>query len=84
MGVRWKFAPGLWMASRLGRTVADDAAGPAGGSVEWQPDVWRAELAFGWRATPSVLVKAAYAYTHTGDRHDAGDHLLATGIGWRF
>jgi hypothetical protein len=84
VGGRWKLAPGFWLATRFGWTLADDATDPAGNPVEWQPDVWRAELAAGWRVTSSLLVKAAYAYTHTDDRHDAGEHLLGTGFGWRF
>ena len=77
---RWKVSPGFWLAGRFGQIVADDAIG----DVPWQPDVWRAELGSGWRLTPNLLLKAGYSYTHADGGDDAGNHLLGTGIGWRF
>lgn len=81
---RWKFSEGMWLAARFGQMIANDATAPAGGDVEWQPDVWRAELAAGWRVTSSILLKASYGFTHTDDNAGAGEHLLGAGIGWRF
>ncbi|MES2475552.1 MAG: hypothetical protein V4640_07210 [Verrucomicrobiota bacterium] len=74
---RWKVSPGFWLASRFGRITANESNG-----VPWQPDVWRAEIGTGWRLTSDLLIKAGYSYT-TGD-DDAGNHLVGTGIGWRF
>ena len=80
VGARWKFAPGLWLASRAGGLIANDADNGA----EWQAGVLRAEVAAGWWATPELLVKAGYAYTHTDDDGSAANHLFGLGFGWRF
>jgi hypothetical protein len=84
---RWKTAPGIWLAARFGQMIANEATGLVGEDVAWQPSVWRAEFGAGWRITPNLLLKGGYGFTHTagnaGDG-DAGEHLLGTGIGWRF
>ena len=64
--------------------LANDANGPAGTDVSWQPDVYRMEVGAGWRVTPGVLLKTTYAFTRTDDDPVAGEHLWGTGIGWRF
>jgi len=84
IGVRRNILPGLWLAGRLGGTTANDARDPAGTDVSWQSDVWRAELAAGWQATPSLLVKGGYAFTRTIDDAGAGEHVLGLGLGWRY
>lgn len=84
LGVRWKTSPGVWLAARFGQLLANEADGPAGSEVPWQPDVWRAELGAGWRLSPDVLLKAGYAFTHTDGDDEAGEHLMGSGIGWRF
>lgn len=84
LGGRWKVSPGVWLATRFGRTVANEVEASDGTNVPWQPDVWRAELAAGWRVTPSVLLKVGYAFTQTDDGGDAGEQLAGMGVGWRF
>jgi hypothetical protein len=81
---RWKVSPGFWLAARFGQMLANDATGPAGTDVSWQPDVYRMEIGAGWRVTPGVLLKTTYALTRTDDDPVAGEHLWGTGIGWRF
>ena len=77
---RWKVSPGFWLAARCGRILTNDAAG----DLVWQPDLWRAEIGAGWRLGPNLLLKAGYSYTHADGGGDSGNHLLGTGIGWRF
>lgn len=77
---RWKVSPGFWLAARFGQMVANDA----NGDVPWQPDVQRAEIGAGWRITQNLLLKTGYSYTHTDGDSEAGNHLLGTGLGWRF
>ena len=77
---RWKVSPGFWLASRVGRIVANETDD----HLPWQPAVWRAELGTGWRLTPNLLLKTGYSYTHADGDGDAGNHLLGTGLGWRF
>jgi hypothetical protein len=84
LGGRYKVSPGVWVATRFGQMFANDAKSPAGTDVSWQADVWRAEIAAGWQVTPSLLMKASYAFTHTDDGGDAGEQLLGVGVGWQF
>ncbi len=77
---RWKVSPGFWLATRFGQILTNDAAD----DVVWQPDLWRAEIGTGWRLSPNLLLKAGYSYTHADGGGDAANHLLGTGIGWRF
>jgi hypothetical protein len=81
---RWKASPGVWLAARFGQTLANEADIPGGTDATWQPDVWRAEIGAGWRVSPDVLIKAGYSFTHADGDPEAGEHLLGTGIGWRF
>lgn len=81
---RWKVSPGFWLAGRFGQTFANDATGLDGTDVPWQPDIWRAEIGTGWHISQNLLFKTGYSFTHTGGDGDAGEHLLGTGIGWRF
>ena len=81
---RWKTAPGVWLAARFGQIIANQATGVTGGDVAWQPDVWRTEIGGGWRITPNLLLKAGYGFTHTAGDAVAGEHLLGSGVGWRF
>jgi hypothetical protein len=84
VGGRYKVSPGVWLATRFGQTFANDAKSPAGADVPWQADVWRAEIAAGWQVTPSLLLKAGYAFTHTDDGGDSGEQLAGVGVGWQF
>jgi hypothetical protein len=79
---RWKAAPGLWIAGRFGQILANDLRGTGGVDTEWQPDIWRAEAAVGWRVTSQLLIKASYAHTE-GDAA-AGNDLLGLGLGYQF
>lgn len=81
---RWKVSPGFWLSTRFGQVIANDATGATGSDVSWQPDIWRAEIGSGWRITSNLLLKASYSFTHTGGDDLAGEHLLGTGIGWKF
>lgn len=81
---RYKVAPGFWIAVRGGQLLSDSAHGPDGKSLTWSPDVWRAEVALGWRLTEHLLVKADYSLTQTSGPFPAGEHLVGLGVGWRF
>ncbi len=77
---RWKAAPGIWLAARLGQTINNEVNG-----LEWSPDLFRAELAAGWRITPDLLLKAQYSHTTThSDLDGPGRHLFGCGLGFRF
>lgn len=84
VGARWKASPRLSLAGRFGQMLANDARDPAGTSIPWQADVWRAELGTGWRLAEDILLKGTYSFTHTDGDPQAGEHLWGAGIGWRF
>ncbi len=77
---RYKAAPGIWLSTRIGQSVANQTTAPDGKDVAWTPDIWRAELGAGWRINPHLLMKANYAYTHSDDA-SAGEHLFGLGVG---
>ena len=83
LGARWKVAPGFWLAARAGHLSGDDVRAPSGAMVPWTPEVWRGELAAGWRLNERALLKAQYSYTDSDDSA-AGDHLfgMALGVKW--
>lgn len=82
--LRWKFAPGLWVAGRWGQTFNNDARGEDGEAVEWSPDLWRISGSLGWRATPELLLKTEYNYTFINDSRVDGQHLFGLGANYRF
>jgi len=82
---RWKAAPGVWVASRFGQTLNNDVQGIDGRSIDWSPDLWRAEVSMGWRITPDLLFKGQFAYNHTNSRLEGpGERLVGLGFGWRY
>lgn len=82
--VRWKFAPGLWIAGRWGQTFNNDARGLNGESIEWSPDLWRISGSLGWRVTPELLLKTEYNYTFINDSRVDGQNLFGLGANYRF
>jgi hypothetical protein len=84
VGARWKASARMFLASRFGQMLANDARPPGSNAIPWQADVWRAEFAAGWRLAEDCLLKATYSYTHTDGDSQAGEHNLGAGIGWRF
>lgn len=82
--VRWKFAPGLWVAGRWGQTFNNDARGLNGESVEWSPDLWRISASVGWRATPELLFKTEYNYTFINDSRVEAQQLFGLGVNYQF
>jgi hypothetical protein len=83
LGTRYKAAPGVWLAGRFGQLLSNEITSPMGDSIPWTPDVWRAELAAGWRINSHILLKANYAFTHSDD-DTAGENLLGMGIGLKW
>ncbi len=82
---RWKAAPGFWLATRVGHTLNNTITGPSGESLEWSPNLWRFEVASGFRITEDTLIKAQYNYTHTeGDSPGPGENLYALAVSYRF
>jgi hypothetical protein len=77
---RKKVAPGIWLAGRFGQSISNEITAPSGESIPWTPDVWRAEIAAGWRVNAHTLLKANYAFTHSDDEA-AGENLLGVGVG---
>jgi len=82
---RWKAAPGLWVAGRISQTLNNDITAPDGSRVPWTPDLFRSEIAVGWRVTPDILLKGQYSYTQaSGGLPGPSKHLFGVGFGWRF
>ena len=56
---RYRVAPGLYVAGRVGRLWFGDANG---GTAPWDADVSRVEGGLGWSPSRPVLVKLSYQY----------------------
>ncbi|HSK11260.1 MAG TPA: hypothetical protein VK911_16875 [Vicinamibacterales bacterium] len=64
---RYRLAPGLYAAARLGRLWFGPIRGEAVGAQPWDADVTRVEGGIGWSPTRPVLLKVAYQYNWRPD-----------------
>lgn len=82
---RYKVAPGVWLAGRLGQSLSNDVPIPSGGQAPWSPDLLRGELALGWRLTPDLIVKTQYTYTGvTNNFSTPSPSLFGISASWDF
>jgi len=58
---RYRLAPGLYVAARLGALFFGRAAEPPG-SESWDADVFRVEAGPGWSITRGLMLKSVYQY----------------------
>jgi len=83
---RYKLAPGVWLAGRVGQTLSNEVEIPSGGDAPWSPNLFRGELAVGWRITPELVVKAQYTYTEVTNDFSSSPspHLYGISMSWNF
>jgi hypothetical protein len=80
---RWKVNASLWVAARWGQQFFSELEA-ADRTASWDRDAWRAEIAFGVKIAPDVLLKAQYSHTHEAGGGVQGENAVGLGIGWRF
>ena len=81
---KYKFTPQLFGALRWNQQLFSNIPDGAGGQVRWSQDLWRIDVAAGYRFTSHIQLKLQYSFQHetTGSRDD--NHLIAAQLTVRF
>jgi hypothetical protein len=80
---RYRLAPGLYVAARIGSLLFGPAGQDAGGE-SWDADAFRIEVGPGWSVTRGLLLKATYQYNRrdvTGSLRSA-HRVAAEAMAW--
>jgi hypothetical protein len=81
---KYKVTESLFVALRWNQQFFDDVADGSGGSAEWDRDLFRADLAVGYRFNRWLQTKLQYSYGQEHGPNANGDNLLAAQVTWRF
>ena len=81
---KYKFTPQLFGALRWNQQLFSNIPDGAGGQVRWSQDLWRIDVAAGYRFTSHIQLKLQYSFQQetTGPRDD--NHLIAAQLTVRF
>jgi hypothetical protein len=81
---KYKFTPQLFGALRWNQQLFTNVPDGAGGQVRWSQDLWRIDVAAGYRFTSHIQLKLQYSFQQetTGPRND--NHLIAAQLTVRF
>ena len=81
---KYKFTPQLFGALRWNEQLFSNVPDGAGGQVRWSQDLWRIDVAAGYRFTSHIQLKLQYSFQHetTGPRDH--NHLMAAQLTVRF
>jgi hypothetical protein len=81
---KYKFTPQFFGAVRWNQQFFADVPDGYGGSIPWGDDIWRVDIAAGYRFTPHTQLKLQYSFQQetTGPRDD--NHMLAAQFTVRF
>ena len=81
---KYKITESLFVALRWNQQFFDDVPDGRGGEASWDRDLFRADLAVGYRFNRSLQGKVQYSYGHERGPNANGDHLLAAQVTLRF
>ena len=81
---KYKFTPQFFGSMRWNRQLYGTIPVAPGVTSHWGRDVWRVDVAPGYRFTPHVQVKLQYSLEHQSATVDDYSHLLATQLTVRF
>ncbi len=81
---KYKFTPRLFGAVRWNQQLFSNISDGAGGQLRWNQDLWRIDVAAGYRFTSHIQLKLQYSFQQetTGPHDD--NHLVATQLTVRF
>jgi hypothetical protein len=81
---KYKFAPQLFGALRWNQQLFGNISNGEGGQLRWSQDLWRFDVAAGYRFTSHIQLKLQYSFQQetSGPRDD--NHLIATQLTVRF
>jgi len=81
---KYKFSSRWYGAARWNQQFYDDLRNSAGKSLSWDRDVWRAEMAVGYKWNARSLVKLQYGYTQQAGEQEQGEQFVAAQLVFRF
>lgn len=73
---KYKFTPKLYGALRWNQQLFGDVPTPSGGQP-WDDDIWRMDVALGYRFTRNIQTKIQYSYMHEKGPLQQGEQLVA-------
>lgn len=80
---KYKFSPEFFGALRWNQQIFASVADGNGGEEKWSPDIWRADIAVGYRFSPHAQLKLQYSLEHESSERGAS-HALAAQFTVRF
>jgi predicted porin len=81
---KYKFTPQLFGAVRWNQQFFSDVTNILGQTAPWGRDIWRAELAAGYRFTPHTQLKLQYSFQRDSYGLRDLNHMLAAQFTVRF
>ena len=81
---KYKLTESLFLASRWNQQFCDEVADGRGGEVDWDRELFRADLSLGYRFTRNLQTKLQYSYGHERGPGANADHLLAAQVTLKF
>lgn len=81
---KYKFSTRFFAALRWNQLVYGSVAGPDGAPAKWGGDLWRADIALGFRITPHSQLKLQLSVPQPGRGEAAGGNMAAAQFTVRF
>lgn len=81
---KYKITESLFVALRWNQQFFDEVSDGRDGSADWDRDLFRADLAVGYRFNRWLQTKLQYSYGHEHGPNANGDNLLAAQVTLRF
>lgn len=81
---KYKFTPEFFGALRWNQQLYDEVTNAGGGEEHWDRDMWRAEVALGYRFTRHLQAKVQYSYSHQQGPIQQGEQMAALQLTLKF
>jgi len=81
---KYKFTPQFFGAVRWNQQFFADVPDGYGGSIPWGNDIWRVDIAAGYRFTPHAQLKLQYSFQKEISGPGDDNHLIAAQFTLRF
>jgi hypothetical protein len=81
---KYKFTPQFFGAVRWNQQFFDEVTNISGGTAPWGHDLWRTDIAAGYRFTPHTQLKIQYSFQHETNGLREIDHMFGAQFTLRF
>ena len=81
---KYKFTPQFFGAVRWNQQFFDNVTNISGGTAPWGHDLWRTDIAAGYRFTPHTQLKIQYSFQHEKNGLRDFDHMFGAQFTLRF